>query len=289
MANSATAGAAAALAAALSWGGGDFSGGMGSKSAGGTTSAALLIVIASNALSLVALALICWLTHAPYPHGMPLLWGLIAGMLAGVSVAAFYQALSRGSMGPSAAVSALLAAVLPAAVSALLDGAPHLLQLVGFLIACGAIWTIAAGENTPDAPGTMRLAVLSGAGFGLYFTALRLANPLGVFEPLALARAASLVTCTTLWIAVRRGQSHTTRFSSTTWRWIASVAVLDTIGNLCLIWSTRLGRLDVAAVLGSLYPAGTILLAAWRLHERPSRRQKIGMGLAVLAVGLIAF
>jgi drug/metabolite transporter (DMT)-like permease len=70
--------------------------------------------------------------------------------------------------------------------------------------------------------------------------------------------------------------------------WALSTAVLDTSGNLLFVAATRAGRLDVAAVLASLYPATTILLAAGMLGERPTRRQGWGMGMAVVAVGLIA-
>jgi drug/metabolite transporter (DMT)-like permease len=69
--------------------------------------------------------------------------------------------------------------------------------------------------------------------------------------------------------------------------WAMGVALLDTGGNLLLIAATRTGRLDVAAVLSSLYSAVTILLAAWRLHERPTRRQIAGMAAALVAVVMI--
>jgi len=73
------------------------------------------------------------------------------------------------------------------------------------------------------------------------------------------------------------------------WRWALGVALLDTGGNMLFVAATRLGRLDVASVLASLYPAGTILLAAWQLRERPTRRQVVGMVVAVGAVVLITF
>jgi drug/metabolite transporter (DMT)-like permease len=69
--------------------------------------------------------------------------------------------------------------------------------------------------------------------------------------------------------------------------WAMGVAVLDTGGNLLFLTATRMGRLDVAAVLASLYPAGTILLAGWRLKERPTRRQVAGMVVALAAVVMI--
>ena len=66
------------------------------------------------------------------------------------------------------------------------------------------------------------------------------------------------------------------------------MAILDTGGNLLYVQSTRLGRLDAAAVLSSLYPASTILLAAVLLRERLGRKQLLGMGVALVAVILVA-
>jgi drug/metabolite transporter (DMT)-like permease len=71
--------------------------------------------------------------------------------------------------------------------------------------------------------------------------------------------------------------------------WAMGAVLLDTSGNLLFIAATRAGRLDVAAVLASLYPASTILLAAWMLRERPTRRQGLGMAVAAAAVVMISY
>ena len=282
-----TAVAAVALAAAASWGGGDFSGGMGVKAAGNTPAGALRLVMLAHAASGLVLLAICLLGHGPLPHGAPLAWGLIAGVLAGISLTAFYMALARGTMGPSAAISGLLAAAIPAIVSSFLEGAPGPLRIAGFVLAAVAIWAIAAGNAHDDAR-TLALAITGGLGFGVYFVGLRLADPLGVIEPVALARAASLVTCGLLYLFVPKPASGGGPWLTPKLLFYAGgVALLDTGGNMLFVAATRLGRLDVASVLASLYPAGTILLAAWRLHERPTRRQLAGMGIALAAVVLI--
>ncbi|HEX5282902.1 MAG TPA: EamA family transporter [Bryocella sp.] len=294
-----------ALAAAATWGGGDFSGGMGVKAVGGTTSGALRVVLVAHASSLAVLLAILFLQHASLPHGAPLAWGLAAGVTAGISLTAFYIALARGAMGGSAALSGLLAAAIPAAVSSVLEGVPAPLRVVGFVLALAAIWLIAAGpspesehavdgsEPTEKSSTTLILALVGGVGFGFYFVALRLANPLGVLEPMAIARSGSLVTCALLLglVSVRWKRAPIvetkTRLTRIAVVWTLAVALLDTGGNLLFIAATRHGRLDIAAVLASLYPAGTILLAAWHLHERPTRRQLTGMAIAAAAVVMI--
>src|SRR5947208_225993 len=98
-----------ALCAATLWGGGDFAGGMGVKSAGGSVRAALRVVLLSHVTSFVVLVVIATLRGDSFPHGTLLAWGVAAGVTGGLSLTAFYIALSRGAMGASAAVSGLLA------------------------------------------------------------------------------------------------------------------------------------------------------------------------------------
>jgi drug/metabolite transporter (DMT)-like permease len=212
---------------------------------------------------------------------------------AGVALACFYVALSRGAMGASAALSGLLAAAIPAAVSAGAEGSPGLLRLVGFLVAGIAIWLIAAGPNpeaTPADRGTVWLAVAGGVGFGIYFVALKFAGSAGVIWSLATARMGSLAVCSLLvgGMSLRASAGAVRiRLTRRAIAWAMGAVLLDTSGNLLFIAATRAGRLDVAAVLASLYPASTILLAAWTLHERPTRRQGLGMAVAAAAVVMI--
>jgi uncharacterized membrane protein len=64
--------------------------------------------------------------------------------------------------------------------------------------------------------------------------------------------------------------------------------LLEALANLLYMLATRAGRLDVAAVLSSLYPAGTILLAVWLLKERVTRRKTAGIVLALAAAAVIS-
>jgi drug/metabolite transporter (DMT)-like permease len=135
-----------------------------------------------------------------------------------------------------------------------------------------------------------------------------MAGAAGVVWPMATARIGSLSVCSlllggmrlremrrrgthssqeTAMNGARRSVRGTVGIARTVVLWAVSTAVLDTSGNLIFIAATRAGRLDVAAVLASLYPASTILLAAAMLGERPTRRQGWGMGVAAVAVVLV--
>jgi len=280
------------LLAAAFWGVGDFAGGMASKVAGGSLRPTLKVIIVAHLSSFMLLAGFAVLRHDPLLHGAALVWALVAGVAAALSVSAFYVALASGEMGVSAALSGLLAAALPAVVSGATDGLPGWRRFAGFVIAGAAIWLIAAGSSAREQTRTTFLALLSGTGFGCYFVALRFAGRGGLVWPVATARLTSVATCALLLLGLKLAQTRSAPGASLQWKramlgWVVATTVFDTAGNLFFLAATRAGRLDIAAVLASLYPASTIVMAAIVLKERLTGRQTLGMAIALAAVVLI--
>lgn len=278
-----------ALASAACWGASDFLGGVTARRI-----SPYLAVVLAHALSLAAMGLLILVLHLPVPAHTLMLLGLAAGLFGGGGLMLFYHALSRGSMGATAAVAGVLTAAVPMLVGLRTDGLPQPRQLIGFLFAMVAIWLIASAPG--ELPQAMKVRSLwlggvSGVCFGIYFVLLKFADHGGVVWAMAMSRVTStslaLVLC--VFFAIRPAEGAPVN----RWGWqvlalAAAVGGLDTGGNVFYMVATHLGRLDVAAVLSSLYPAATILLAAWLLKERTTRTQAVGMGLAVGAVALIA-
>ena len=285
--------AALGLLAAVLWGGGDFAGSIAVRRIGGNVRGALIVVLVGHILSLLLVGSLASARGDSFPHGAPLVWALCGGALSGISLVAFYIALADGHMGSAAAVSGLLCAAVPAAVSAFTEGSPGLRRLLGFLFAGAAIWMIAGsgGEHGGASRRALVLSTLSGIGFGVYFVSLKYAGAAGVLWAMGAARIgsgsmAALLLLASLFTA-SRGASRPDEAPAgrgKTFSWIVAGAALDTGGNLSFLAATRAGRLDVAAVLSSIYPASTILLAAWLLKEQTTARQRWGMALALVAV-----
>jgi drug/metabolite transporter (DMT)-like permease len=293
-----TATIALSLLSAIIWGASDFLGGIAAR-----RMPASVVVMLSHLLSLAMLVALALLTASPLPHGAAALYALTAGLAGGAGVMVLYKALALGGMGLTAAVSGVVTAALPVAWGLTSDGLPRRIQVCGFVVAAVSIWWIAAppsiGKGSAARSASARQGILLGAIAGICFGALlillKLAARGGVLWPLAYARliSASLAVAVTLYGA-RASNAAAARSAALRWPgWsalglIAMTGLLDASGNSFYTLATRLGRLDIAAVLGSLYPASTILLAALLLQERTTRRQTAGMALALAAVVLIS-
>ena len=278
------------LAASAFWGASDFLGGLATRKAH-----VVMVVAMAHSLSLVLLLLIALATHTPLPPQRFALLGLCAGAFGGVALILYYQALSLGEMGLTTALTGLLTALVPVAYSFLTQGRPKSTQLAGFVLAGAAIALIAYAPAGRPRPLALGLASLSGLGFGVFLVVLKVGSTHGLIWQLIYSRMASatLAVGIVVWVLLRgttgQGASWRKQASTNRFLWVAgSAGVLEATGSLLYMQSASEGRLDVAAVLASLYPVVTILLAAWFLKERTTSSQALGMALALGAVVLVS-
>lgn len=266
------------LLSALAWGGGDFCGGLASRHA-----PAYAVVWVSQAVGVMALAGLAWFTGEAWPSWADVAWGMAAGLAGVVGLLALYHALAQSRMGLAAPVSAVVSAALPVAVSLFSEGWPGWARFAGFGLALVAVWLIARDGPARLSWGALQLPLLAGVSFGLFLTLIGQVSATAVFWPLVAARFTSL-SVVTGYILITRPPLTLPRAA---WPAMLLAGVLDGAGNAFYGLAAQTGRLDVAAVLASLYPASTVLLA-WRLlHERLARAQWAGVLLALLAIALI--
>jgi drug/metabolite transporter (DMT)-like permease len=268
--------AAFGLASAASFGTADFSGGMASKRA--SVFGVLTMARASGLAVALTLAAV---THERIPSAGALLWACAAGFAGALALPALYRALAVGKMSMAAPVTSVLCAAVPVLVAAISEGLPHPIQICGLFLALVALWFISRPEGMLGREG-LGLALFAGVGFGTFLVCMRHATASAVYWPLAAALGTSLVMAIVI-MAFQGASLPKLQFMPV----VLLAGVLDTGGNFFFILASQRGRLDIAAVLSSLYPAFTVLLAHLILKERISRLQAIGMFAALIAVPLI--
>ncbi|MDJ0784526.1 MAG: EamA family transporter [Desulfosarcinaceae bacterium] len=267
------------VSSALSWGAGDFSGGLATR-----RGSVLTVVLCSQLVGgmlLVGLALVSGDTLPPWSA---LRYGAAAGLAGAVGLIALYRGLAGGRMGIVAPLSAVVTALLPIAVSTVKEGLPGGVQICGFIIALMAVMALSyEGGGTACRWHELGLPLLAGIGFGLFFIWIDTATETQLLWPLVAARAASV----SLVAAMLLLQRPVRTLSRPLWFWICLTGILDAAGNAFFAMAAQLGRLDVSAVLASLYPAATVLLAWAFLKERLLKHQWAGITAALLALALI--
>lgn len=231
---------------------------------------------------LVALTLL-W--GEPAPSWRSVGWGLLAGICGMIGLASLYHGLANGRASVVSPTSTLVSVTIPVLYTALRDGAPAALKLLGFALAGFGVWL---ASRMPDNPAVatrnsgFRIALLAGLGFGLFFVIISWTDEKSVFGSLAAARVATVGASLGL-LALRRESINRAALSPIS---LAS-GVLDAIGNALFLVAKQYTRLDVATVLGSMYPVSTILLSFVLLKEKITPTQWLGVGVCLLAIGLI--
>jgi drug/metabolite transporter (DMT)-like permease len=272
-----------ALLSAAAYGAGDFANGLAARS---YASGAVTVVGQTLGLLAACIALLLFAGAGPSAHA--LLWGALSGVGSAVGTFSLYHGLAVGRMTVVATVSAILTAVIPVLVGIGLGNHLGALAVAGIVIAMPAIALVSwQPEHRRGAAGTLGVGygVLAGAGFGLLLVALARAGTRSGAWPLVPGQAVSLLLLIPFGV---RGMSRDGRPAPSTGRLMLAGGVLTGLGNLLYLAATGHGELAVVAVLTSLYPAVTVLLARFTLAEHWSRQQVLGLVSAAAAIVLVS-
>lgn len=267
------------LGAATTWGAADFGGGFASKRMNSYS-----VVIGSHIISLSAFLVLAVLMKEPIPPVQDWLIGAAAGLAGGVGLMLLYRALAEGKMSIAAPVSAVVAAAIPVFLASLTQGVPAILTFLGFALALTAVWLLSSGEAISQIRiKELGLPLTAGVAFGLFFVLLHQASGSAIVWPIVATRIGSISGLLAYTSLTRRNWLPPRQH----WVLLAFIGIIDATGTACYALSARTGRLDVAAVLSSLYPGATVLLAWVFLKEKISRVQTIGILLALGAIVIL--
>ncbi|WP_223064891.1 DMT family transporter [Streptomyces sp. IB201691-2A2] len=270
-----------ALLAAVGYGTSDFIGGFG---AGRVSPWAVAFTgQLAGAAAIVGVGLAMPGTPSPRDFG----WAALAGIGGAIGSAFLYRGLASGSMGTAAPVSAVGAAILPVLVGSALGERPTSLVWLGVLVALPGIWLVAR-ESGGDPVAGRRPAMIDGGiaglGFGCLFVATaQIPSSAGVL-PLAASQLIGAVVIAVIATVLRRPWRSGVRHL----HWGVVAGALGAVGTCLYLAATQAADLGVTAVLTSLFPAITVLLAVVFLKERIRPTQRLGLATCGAAVVLVA-
>jgi len=265
------------LISSTAWGAADFVGGLASKRAN-----AIRVLYLSEIAGFIPFMLLAIILHEPLPSAGDFLMGVISSLIGLTGLIFLYRALAEGQMTIAAPVSALFAALIPVIFGSFTLGLPSVTTLIGFGLAFLAVWFISQTDSTNwrFSISDLRLPLISGFFFGFYFIAIHKATLNAFFWPLTAARFAGFVALALFALFTRQSPMPPRE----TWTLCILNGVIDIVGNGFYVLSAHTGRIDVAAVLGALYPASTVLLAWIFLKEKISFVQTLGIIFAFIAI-----
>lgn len=276
-----------ALGSAITYGAADFLGGLASKRA-----AVAQVTFLSQVIGSVLFGAIVVIFESAEPTGAAFAWGGAAGIAGATGVTFLYRGLSLGRMSVVAPITGVEAAAIPVVAGVAFGERPALIAMAGVMLALVAIALVSSAPD-PSHPDRIRTglrspgvvdALIAGSCFGAFFILLERAGGSAGMWPLVGARLASFVLLGAIVLATRTSL----RLVPGTTAVIVGAGIADVLANAFYLYSTRHGLLSLVAVLTSLYPASTVLLARLVLKERMSMSQLAGLGVAAVGVVLIA-
>ena len=275
-----------ALAAAAGYGGSDYTAGLAARQAS-VVRVTVLVEVTSAALLLCVIPFI----SSQGPTLTSVLWGAGAGASGVAGAMALYLGFRHAAFSVASSVSAVGSAAFSVLAGVALGEQPGPLSLAGIALALPAIVAVSAPASRPGRQGPtgrhavgVGLGLVAGAGFGLFFIGLNEAGSSTDLWPIVIAQVSAMVTVTCV-AAVTRDL----RLPPAGARPLSVLAgAIGAAGTAMFFLATHHGLLAVTAVITSLYPAVTILLARALSGERLTPLRIIGLCLAAASVGLIA-
>ena len=279
------------LLTAFSYGYADFVGAIAAKKV-----RALTVTTVAFSFGLLLALLFSLFAGASYNESV-ILFGILAGICSAAAISFLYAALALGPISIVSPFTAVLSAIVPVVVDIASGQALGELSLLAIVLILIAVVLVAFVPGQDVRLPTLRATIYSiGAGLGfagtfVFIDAAPSDSGLGVLVVMRVIGITILFAL--LAILLFSGKSKVLIekevFALST-IWLVLLAGFgDVTGNLFFIIATREGALAIAAVLTSLYPVGTILLAKIFLKERIAISQNIGIVLAVGACALLAF
>ncbi len=273
---------ALSLMAAVTFGTGDFFGGMSAKRV-----SVLYVVGFSHLVGLVGVGLIAPIMAERF-IATDLALGAAAGLVGAVGVMLLYRGLARGPMAVVAPITAITSAAVPSAWAVMSGDRLSGWVAGGIVLALVAIGLISRPSSTSATPVSIAVvaeALAAGTGFGAMFILFDATSDAGAPWPVVGAR---LLTATLIVGFIVARKRPTRSELAPALPFIVLTGLFDTGSNILFLMATGRGQLTIVAVLSSLYPAATVLLARLVLGERMSPTQIGGFGAALAATALIA-
>jgi drug/metabolite transporter (DMT)-like permease len=268
------------LLASAGWGVADFGGGLTSRSA-----PVLGVLFGSQLASLAVAMPILAVASEPAMQPIDLAVSIGGGVLGAIGLALLYRGLSVGRMGVVAPIAAVITATLPVAYGFVTEGVPSVLAIAGIGAAAVSVVLVSRSPESADGrPSGLWYGVAAGTVFGLFTIGAAQLNDDLIISPVVVIRVTSVIVVSA-WILVRR---QPWRVPRRLWPALLGVGVMDMSATAAYLAAIAVGPLAIAAILASLYPVVTTILAALVLRERVTPVHAAGILAAGVAVALIA-
>ena len=275
-----------ALISSLSWGTADFLGGLASRRVGSLRVLSVSYPAGGVLITILALLVV------PGVLSSESMWvGVTSGAVGALGMGLLYAALAQGQMGIVSPITAVLSGAVPVLVGVIRGESLSPMAITGILAAGLAVILVSreTGPHKKTPPRAIGIAIASGLAIGAYLSVLGSApDDSGIWVATIGRWFSSILVVIALIIWLVRTEGQWSSAGSFPWGLAVAAGGLDALANAVFQLAAQRGLLAIVAVIGSLYPAATLLLARFLLHERISRVQIVGVVLALAAAATLA-